>query len=280
MCHMGLATIVNGDARWIPLADGSVDAIVTDPPYGQSNEAYDSDVAFRPAVWRECYRVAGANAALVSFAGSPTYHRIASAIEAAGWKVRQMWAWIYRDGMITSAYPSEGFDRLSPAMDPIVYATKGKVLLHATRQGDAWRRTRKTAGYSERASIATRTEAGGHFPRTVVSDDDVPGFEYFMLGRSNYAARHEGPAHPNRKPLALMQWLVSRIPGRVILDPFAGSGTTIAAAASLGRGGIGIELNPEYARMAMRRIDRPHASHVRPARRESHPLFEGASWDS
>src|SRR5580692_2076877 len=106
---------------------GMISAIVTDPPYGQSNESYDRGVP--PEVWRECYRVAAPNAALLSFAGGPTYHRIASDIEAAGWRVRQMWAWVYRDGMIASAYPREGFDRLAPAMDPICLATKGKVLL-------------------------------------------------------------------------------------------------------------------------------------------------------
>lgn len=49
------------------LPDGSVDAIVTDPPYGQSNESYDKGV--NPAVWAECFRVAKPDAALISFAG-------------------------------------------------------------------------------------------------------------------------------------------------------------------------------------------------------------------
>lgn len=133
---------------------GSVDAVVTDPPYGQTNERYDGRgvASLAPDVWAECYRVCGPDAALVAFAGSPTYHRIASAVEAGGWRVRQMWAWVYRDGMITSAYPREGFDRLAPAMDPIVYATKGKVLLDVEREGEPWAATRNTAGYSERAA--------------------------------------------------------------------------------------------------------------------------------
>jgi DNA modification methylase len=144
------------------LPDASVGHIVTDPPYGQTNEAYDSPVAFNPAIWRECYRVAGPNAALLSFTGGPTYHRIASAIEAAGWKVRQMWGWVYRNGFITSAYPAEGVDRLAPAMDPIVFATKGKVLLPLEREpGAAWVRKRNE---NERCSWSGRSGTSGRGP--------------------------------------------------------------------------------------------------------------------
>lgn len=52
--------LIQGDCLDVlpTLADGSVDAVVTDPPYGQTNEAYDSSIACRPDVWRECYRVA------------------------------------------------------------------------------------------------------------------------------------------------------------------------------------------------------------------------------
>jgi site-specific DNA-methyltransferase (adenine-specific) len=142
------ARLIHGDATVeLPrLESGSVDAIVTDPPYGQSNESYDGKnaISLCPDVWRECYRIAAKNAALVAFTGSPTYHKIASAIEAGGWTVRQMWAWVYRNGVITSAYPREGFDRLAPAFDPIVFAVKGKVLLEIKREGDKpWKRQRK-----------------------------------------------------------------------------------------------------------------------------------------
>src|SRR4051812_22276643 len=131
---MPAVTLHRGDCRDVlaTLPAGSIGHVVTDPPYGQTNERYDMGVD--PAVWRECYRVAADGAALLSFAGSPTYHRIASDIEAAGWTVRQMWGWIYRNGFMTSAYPKEGFDRLAPAFDPIVFATKGKVLLNLERE--------------------------------------------------------------------------------------------------------------------------------------------------
>jgi DNA modification methylase len=64
----------------------------------------------------------------------------------------------------------------------------------------------------------------------------------------------------------------------VVLDPFAGSGTSIVVAQALGRDAIGLDLSREYlTRDALRRITRPHAKPVRPARDEPLPLFDRES---
>lgn len=62
--------------------------------------------------------------------------------------------------------------------------------------------------------------------------------------------------HPNEKPAALMQQLVEATtkPGALVLDPFAGSGSTLAAAALTGRQFIGVEIDPEYCRIAQRKV--------------------------
>jgi DNA modification methylase len=239
------------------LPAGSVDAVVTDPPYAQTNEAYDSAIACNAEVWRECFRVARPNAALVSFAGSPTYHRIASAIEAGGWRVRQMWGWIYRNGFMTSAWPREGFDRLAPALDPICFATKGKVLLTVEREGiEHWIRKRnvgEVCSWSGRSGHAAPSGTG-RWPRTITAEAGIPEFAYFTLNANSPSIRGEKTGHPNQKPIPLMRWIVSKLPGRVILDPFAGSGTTLLAALEEGRQAIGIEIDPEYHAIARRRI--------------------------
>lgn len=251
------ATLYLGDCINVmkTLPTGSVDAIVTDPPYGQTNEAYDSPIAFDPAVWRECYRVAADNASLVSFAGSPTYHRIASAIEAAGWRVRQMWGWVYRDGLITSAWPKEGFDRLAPAFDPIVYATKGKVLLNLEREGESWKCWSSRSGetYSVRSRSRNAPLMGkGHWPRTIVASDGIEGFQYFVLSRGQDRLGRTG--HPNQKPLALVRWIVAKLPAQTILDPFMGSGTTGVACEAENRSFVGIEQAPVYHAIAAKRL--------------------------
>lgn len=260
--------------RMAEIADGSVAHIVTDPPYGQTNESYESGIAFDPKLWTECYRVAGPNAALISFAGSPTYHKIATAIENGGWKVRQMWGWVYRDGMITSAYPKEGFDRLAPAMDPIVFATKGKVLLNLAREGDhAWHGG-NTNGLSERSAAPDGHEfqyvkGKGRWPRSLTSDVETPGFEYFASSRRRNWHAGENVGHPNQKPLALMRWLIGKLPKSdlPILDPFAGSATTLDAARLEGFAAVGIERDPKYYAIAEKRIHEANASH---------PLFSSA----
>ena len=65
----------------------------------------------------------------------------------------------------------------------------------------------------------------------------------------------EKPDHPSPKPLNVMRWIVERLPGDLILDPFLGSGTTLVAAKQLGRRGIGVEINEEYAERAVKRLE-------------------------
>jgi hypothetical protein len=65
-----------------------------------------------------------------------------------------------------------------------------------------------------------------------------------------------GKVHPTQKPIAVMEWCLGFLPkARTILDPFMGSGTTGVACAKLGRKFIGIELEPKYFDIAVKRID-------------------------
>lgn len=111
------------------LPDNSVDAIVTDPPYGLSfmNHKWDYDV---PTVdqWRECLRVLKPGGHLLAFGGSRTYHRLVVNAEDAGFEIRDQILWIYGSGFPKSHNLDGDFDgwgtALKPAHEPIVMARK------------------------------------------------------------------------------------------------------------------------------------------------------------
>lgn len=122
------------------MADNSIDSIVTDPPYhlttgkkggtgpaslnekspagraristGFMGQAWDGgDIAFRVEVWRECLRVLKPGGHLLAFSGSRTYHRMACAIEDAGFEMRDMIAWVYSTGFPKSLDVSKAIDK-------------------------------------------------------------------------------------------------------------------------------------------------------------------------
>lgn len=94
------------------LPDNFIDAVVTDPPYGLSfmGKNWDHGV---PGVefWKEALRIAKPGAHLLSFGGTRTFHRIACAIEDAGWEVRDCIMYIYGSGFPKSMDISKAIDK-------------------------------------------------------------------------------------------------------------------------------------------------------------------------
>jgi len=90
----------------------SVDSIVTDPPYGLSFMGKDWDHGVPgEAFWREALRVAKPGTHLLAFGGTRTYHRLACAIEDAGWEIRDCIMWVYGSGFPKSHDVSKAIDR-------------------------------------------------------------------------------------------------------------------------------------------------------------------------
>jgi site-specific DNA-methyltransferase (adenine-specific) len=94
---------------------------------------------------------------------------------------------------------------------------------------------------------------------------------YFYTSKASRAERNLGlpddeqNEHPTVKPVDLMRWLVQLVTaeGQTVLDPFAGSGTTLLAADFLGRNWIGIERDEEHAELARRRVQNYDAAELR-----------------
>jgi len=111
-------SIILGDSLGVlkEIDDCSIDAVITDPPYGLAfmGKRWDYDV---PSVelWRETLRVLKPGGYLLSFAGTRTQHRIAAAIEDAGFEIRDMIAWIYGSGFPKSLDVSKAIDKAKGA---------------------------------------------------------------------------------------------------------------------------------------------------------------------
>jgi site-specific DNA-methyltransferase (adenine-specific) len=97
--------------------DCSVDAVVTDPPYGLAfmGKRWDYDVP-SVAIWAECLRVLKPGGHLLAFAGTRTQHRMACRIENAGFEIRDMIAWVYGSGFPKSLDVSKAIDKAAGAL--------------------------------------------------------------------------------------------------------------------------------------------------------------------
>lgn len=144
---IGTATLYHGDCIEVmrQMPDCSIDSVVTDPPYelGFMGKSWDaSGIAYSVEMWRECLRLLKPGGHLLAFSGSRTYHRMACAIEDAGFEVRDQMMWIYGSGFPKSHNldgDHEGWGTaLKPAHEPICMARKpliGTVLENVTKFG-------------------------------------------------------------------------------------------------------------------------------------------------
>ena len=138
---LGTHRILHGDCiDLMPQMDAdSVDSIVTDPPYGLSFMGRDWDHGIPgERFWREAMRVAKPGAHLLAFGGTRTFHRLACAIEDAGWEIRDTIMWVYGSGFPKSHNGPWGGTALKPAWEPIIVARKpldGTVEQNHTKHG-------------------------------------------------------------------------------------------------------------------------------------------------
>lgn len=342
--------VIVGDCRDVMagMAAASVDAIVTDPPYelGFMGKAWDrSGVAFDAATWAAALRVLKPGGHLLAFGGSRTFHRIAVAIEDAGFEIRDTISWLYGSGFPKSHNLDGDWDgwgtALKPAWEPVIVARKplvGTVAANVAAHGTG--AINIDACRVEAGGNNVNDQESGRWPANVILDEEAgamldaqsgergggfgirgksPNGRFYANGkgiantftqtgqtvgfgdtggasRFFYCAKasrgernaglegmperdkhiysggivsadHPGTAdgggaraslnhHPTVKPIALMRYLVRLVtpPGGVVLDPFTGSGTTGCAVALEGFGFVGVEMSPEYAEIARRRI--------------------------
>ena len=105
----------------VDMAENSVDTIITDPPYGLSFMGKDWDYGV-PGVhfWQAALRVAKPGALLLAFGGTRTFHRLAVAIEDAGWEIRDTIMWVYGSGFPKSLDISKAIDNAAGAEREVI----------------------------------------------------------------------------------------------------------------------------------------------------------------
>ena len=128
--EVGEARVFLGDCREVlkALPDNSVDSVVTDPPYelGFMGKKWDSTgIAYDVSVWEECLRVLKPGGHVLAFGGSRTFHRMAVAIEDAGFEIRDSIAWISNKTFPKSLNVSKAIDKKLGAEREVVGSKLG-----------------------------------------------------------------------------------------------------------------------------------------------------------
>jgi site-specific DNA-methyltransferase (adenine-specific) len=294
---MGNIEVHHGDCIEVmrTLPENSVEAIVTDPPYGLGFMGKAWDELPPGQEWaEECLRVLKPGGHMLAFGGTRTWHRLAVAVEDAGFEIRDSIAWMYGSG-----FPKHRA-ALKPAFEPVVMGRKpfkgsltanetlygaGALNIDATRIGvGRWpanvvldettaplldqQSGQAGAHGSNRGAGLVRGNIGpvGLQERSATTPpkDEGGASRFFYVAKAPTRERPvvDGVAHPTVKPLALMRWLVKLVtpPGGTVLEPFAGSGATVEACIFEGFHCIAIEREAEYLPLIQARIDRQDAA--------------------
>ena len=233
-------TLYLGDCREVlPELGITADLVLTDPPYGETSLAWDRWVDGWPTLAASCSHT------LWSFGSMRMFLEHGQQFTSAGWKFAQDIVWEKHNG---SGFHADRFKRVH------------EVATHWYR-GD-WSNQHKQVPTTPDATKHTMrrkarpTHTGDIGAAAYLSEDGGP-----RLMRSVIAVRsmHGRALHPTEKPLGILTPPIeySCPPGGLILDPFAGSGSTLDAARQAGRRAIGIEANERYAEAVAKRLSQP-----------------------
>ena len=222
------------------IPDGSVDMILTDPPYGTTACKWDSVIPFEP-MWAELKRVIKPNGAIVLFGSEP----FSSALRMSNIKqYKYDWIWDKKipSGMCNAKImPMKQSENISvfingknfyyPIMEERPKPLKGgKIYGNSLSAGNGGLKSIDAKVYTHK------------YPTTHLVFDKI----------------RKGSLHPTQKPVPLLEYLIKTYTqeNEIVLDFTMGSGSTIVAALNTNRKAIGIEMNEGYFNIAKERIEK------------------------
>ncbi|PKP59804.1 MAG: site-specific DNA-methyltransferase [Candidatus Altiarchaeales archaeon HGW-Altiarchaeales-1] len=296
--------IITGDALEVlaKIEDDSIDVVLTDPPYFLDkldnnwkytevpDKKYCIVVKSLPAgmkfdrqqginlynwflnVSKELYRVLKKGGFFFSFSSPRLYHRMASAVDDAGFMIRDCFVWIYTQNQPKAMGLNHFIDKLDinksakeelkkklsgwktpqikSCFEPIIVAQKppDKTFLENIINNEV-------------GLFNTNIKVGDNmYPSNILTIDHISEImdKSFLVGKPTKNERGDYNFHMTVKPLAICEHIIKLSAfskDAVILDPFVGSGTTAVAAKNAGKNFIGIDSNPEYTKIALERLN-------------------------
>ncbi len=218
------------------IPDGSVDAIITDLPYGTTANKWDSVIPL-DQLWSAWKRICKPGAPIILFTQQPFTTTVATS------NLRQLkseWIWQKPQGtgfLNANRYPLKSHENILVFCDrtPLYHPqmSTGHKPYRVKRESG-----RRSTNYGKFGDTNTINIDGSRYPITVLDFKPDRGL------------------HPTQKPVALIEYLIRTYtePDAVILDCCAGSGSTAVAAINTGRQYIMIERDADYHRIATERI--------------------------
>ena len=232
----------NGDCLEVMkgIPDGSVDCVITDPPYGTTACKWDTVIPF-DLMWEQLNRIIKPNGAIVIFGSEP----FSSALRMSNIKnYKYDWYWDKGQGtgfLNSKKMPLKSVENISVFQSRINYNPQMRTGFkpYSIKQGNT-----KTENYGKQTGALT-VSTGERFPLTLI--------------RFN---RDRQKLHPTQKPVALLEYLIKTYTqeGETVLDFTMGSGSTMIACLNTNRKGIGIELDKHYFDIATKRINEHKAA--------------------
>ena len=224
------------------IADGSVDMILCDLPYGVVQCKWDTVIPFEP-LWEQYERVVKSNGAIVLTASQP----FTSALVMSNPKMfKYCWVW---DKKFSGNFTLAKYQPMKIHEDICVFSKKTATYIPqmTQRSKPIMNGGNKCASESARFSRDSRKEG---FQKTYT--------EKYPESILKYSSRAEKRGlHPTQKPVALFEYLINTYtnPGELVLDNCIGSGTTAVASINTRRNFIGFELDQHYYQIANTRIN-------------------------
>lgn len=235
--------LMQGDCleRMKEIPDGSVDMVLTDPPYGTTQNKWDSIINL-DMMWKELWRVLKPSGVVVLCSAQP-YSSVLVCSQLNNYKYEWIWVKNLKTGPLNAKrMPMGGHETLQVfAKMPCTYNPQKRPRTTEVKSGN--KKNSKTSNYGKQREDYVDNQSDWINPDTALLDVKC-------------VHNSSGKLHPTQKPVELMEYMIKTYTNEseTVLDFTIGSGTTGVACKNLNRKFIGIEMDENYFNIAKERI--------------------------